>query len=78
MDELKPCPFCGGKAKFLVNCYHERGITRGWQFAIYCTQCDITTAKTNYEVEVQLNADGVIETITDERDKAIEVWNRRQ
>ena len=75
--ELKPCPFCGGKAKFLVKCYTERGITRGYSFGIYCTKCDITTPKTNYSIEFKLNDCGEIEVTKDERLLAIEAWNRR-
>lgn len=77
MTELKPCPFCGGESKFFVKCFSERGIIRGWQFGIYCSKCNLTTPKTNYTVEVQLNEFGDIVTTTDERDKAIEAWNRR-
>ncbi len=75
--KLKPCPFCGGEAKFLVKTYKERGITRGYSFGIYCTECDVTTPKTDYGIEFQLNADGEIEVIMDERSLAIEAWNRR-
>ena len=77
MTELKPCPFCGGEAKFFVKYFSERGISRGWQFGIYCFKCNLTAPKTDYQVEVQLNELGDIVTIVDERDKAIEAWNRR-
>jgi len=33
--------------------------------------------KTDYQVQVQLNEFGDVVTIVDERDKAIEAWNRR-
>ena len=75
--KLKPCPFCGGKAKFLVKRHMERGIARGYSFGIYCTKCDITTPKTNYIIEFRLNDGGEIETTVDERLLAIESWNRR-
>ena len=77
MEELKPCPFCGGQAKFLINSRSERGSARGWNFGIYCTKCDITTAKTNYALGVQMAGDGSIVITTDERSEAIEAWNRR-
>lgn len=77
MIELKPCPFCGGEAKFLVKTYKERGVERGYSFGIYCTKCDLVLPRTNYSVEFQLNADGEIEMITDERLLAAEAWNRR-
>lgn len=75
--ELKPCPFCGGEAKFLVKVSTERGIIRGWNFGIYCSKCDITTPKTNYILEIQLDEMGEIITVIDERPLAIEAWNRR-
>lgn len=77
MSELKPCPFCGGKAKFFVKSHMEREIMRGYSFGIYCTKCDITTPKTNYSIEFQLNGNGEIEAIIDERSLAIKAWNRR-
>lgn len=77
MMELKPCPFCGGSAKFLVKTYAERGITRGYSFGIYCTKCALTTPKTNYSIEFQLIDNGELEMTTDERLLAIEAWNRR-
>lgn len=75
--ELRPCPFCGGEAKFLVKVSTERGIIRGWNFGIYCSKCDIATPKTNYILEIQLDEMGEIITVIDERPLAIEAWNRR-
>ena len=77
MTELKPCPFCGGEAKFLLKTYTAGGTTRGWEFGIYCTACDVTTPKTNYNLEIQLNDYGDIEVVVDERHSAIKAWNRR-
>lgn len=77
MTELKPCPFCGGEAKFFIKKYRERGLSRGYDFGIYCTKCDIITPKTNYELDLQLSDLGEIEFIKDERAEAIEAWNRR-
>ena len=77
MDKLKPCPFCGGEAKLFVKTSCSRGVTRGWEFGIFCAKCDVTTPKTNYLVEVQLDAYGEVITVVDERLLAIEAWNRR-
>ena len=78
MVELKPCPFCGGKANFLIKTHMERGVTRGYTFGIYCTKCDITLPKTNYIIEFEMSSDdGELKVTTDERPQAIETWNRR-
>lgn len=77
MAELKPCPFCGGKAKFFTKASSARGVTRGWEFGVFCYKCGITSPKTNYLLEAQLDDFGEITTRTDERPEAIEAWNRR-
>ena len=77
MTELKPCPFCGGAAKFFVKASTDWGITRGWKFGIYCAKCNITTPKTDYSLEIQMNDKGDIITTVDERPFAVEAWNRR-
>ena len=76
MPDLKPCPFCGGKATFLVSSTFSRGVVRGWEFRISCTKCGVKTAKTNYRCEVSLQ-NGEIVAETDERPAAIKAWNRR-
>ena len=75
--ELKPCPFCGGGAKFFSKVSTVRGTTRGWEFGVFCSKCDVTTPKTNYLLEVQLGDLGDIKEIIDERPLAVETWNRR-
>lgn len=35
MNELKPCPFCGGKAEIGANEYYDGANT----FFVYCTKC---------------------------------------
>lgn len=77
MAELKPCPFCGGEAKFFCKTSTVRGVTRGWEFGIFCSKCDVTTPRTNYRLEVQFEYYGELHTIIDERLEAIEAWNRR-
>lgn len=77
MTELKPCPFCGGEAKYLIKRYSEIRTARGWDFGIHCTKCDVRTPKGNYKLEVNLSDDGQISLIEDERGEAIEAWNRR-
>lgn len=77
MMKLKPCPFCGGEAKFLVKTYREHGVSRGYNFGIYCTGCNLTTPRINYGIDLRLSDYGEIEFINDERQEAVEAWNRR-
>lgn len=77
MTNLKPCPFCGGEAKFFSKASFEHGTRRGWKFGIYCTKCDITTPKNDYTVEVEFSDYGEVIIVTDERPAAIEKWNLR-
>lgn len=77
MAELKPCPFCGSKASFFTMLTIERGSTRGWTFGICCEECNATTPRTDYRLEVRLNDAGEIDAIIDERLVATETWNRR-
>ena len=77
MIELKRCPFCGGEAKFFTKAYISEGVTRGWEFGIFCTRCNVITPITNYELEIQLGDDGEIKTLVDDRAKAASDWNRR-
>lgn len=77
MTELKPCPFCGGEAKIVPKIFSARGISRGWLFGVYCSNCDIALPKTDYRLEIQLDDLGGIMLLDDERQEAIEAWNRR-
>lgn len=77
MAELKPCPFCGGEAKFFSKCYTSRGVVRGWNFGICCTKCDIALPSTDYILEINLEGNGEIIVKIDEREKATAAWNRR-
>ena len=75
--ELKPCPFCGATANFFTKLFRNRGTSRGWEFGICCTKCDITLPKSDYRLEVQFGNLGGITTVIDERPLAVEAWNRR-
>lgn len=76
-DELKPCPFCGGEANFYVKLASVEEFNRGWHFGIFCTECGITTPRTDYKLEVKLTGSGELSAVVDERPLAVEVWNRR-
>lgn len=76
--ELKPCPFCGGEAKFMVELSNEGEMYKDhwWVFRIYCPECKLASLKT-YKVGAELNQFGKFKIDIDERNEAIEAWNRR-
>jgi Lar family restriction alleviation protein len=66
MAELKPCPFCGGKARRkygnynLLGAYGTRAEDRQWH-GVYCFNCGVSQPKKKYST----------------KEEAIEAWNRR-
>nr|DAV54163.1 MAG TPA: restriction alleviation protein [Caudoviricetes sp.] len=46
MDELKPCPFCGGEA--LLEPYRAR---KGYEASIQCNQCLCSMSTITYDEE---------------------------
>ena len=62
MEELKPCPFCGGKAEI------ETGVSKMGAYArCYCKKCG---ARTRESKDVSHNGSFVFD--------AIRAWNRRE
>lgn len=74
--ELKPCPFCGGEANFKRKSNLSGNSEVGFDFTIKCSECDIEIPRT-YRVTFILGVRGKIITIIDERQKAMDDWNRR-
>lgn len=77
MEELKRCPFCGGKAVFYVNTASSRNLLRGYEFNIQCSKCKATNLDRCYQIEFKMNDIGEIEVVHDGRKDAIEAWNKR-
>lgn len=74
--ELKPCPFCGGKADFETKSNLSIHSEVGFDFTIKCRECDVKIPRT-YRVTLAIGMSGRINVIIDERQKAIDDWNRR-
>lgn len=75
--KLKPCPFCGGKAEYLITENYNRCATQGWKFGIHCTKCMVALPMRDFTVTVDLTSDGELVSQKDEREKAADMWNRR-
>ena len=75
-EELKPCPFCGGRARFRVSTNKSTHSNVGFDFNIECSECRLEYPK-RYECMVCMDEKGAINARTDERPQAINDWNRR-
>ena len=77
MPELKPCPFCGGKAVFKII-EHERPSQSavGFHYEIECDGCGTTNNQSGITVFL-LAPSGDLRTIQDDRQKVADGWNRR-
>lgn len=77
MAELKPCPFCGGKAEHVVTGVEHSSGTVGFGFAIKCTKCHAQNPKASGAVRIRYGADGELHVFDDARGMATVEWNRR-
>ena len=73
---LKPCPFCGGKAEFNTILTGYKYQTHSFDFVIHCVKCRATSPQT-YKLVINLNSKGLVEFQEDERQAAVDDWNRR-
>ncbi len=67
-DELKPCPFCGGKAEYKRTAIKTNG---AWCDAVNvrCTVCDARTGRVLYDAKKHPNGE--------EYEAVKDAWNRR-
>ena len=80
MNNLKPCPFCGGKAAFVVKGNIARNSQVAFAYRIECSKCGYTPIDKTYEMYVNLDGNGTVKiTAASEiiRQNMIEVWNKR-
>lgn len=74
--ELKPCPFCGGRALFKTVSSTASHYSAVFSFKVECGKCG-TSLPRRYSVVFGLSVDGVIKPDRDERCQAAEAWNKR-
>lgn len=73
---LKPCPFCGGEAEFFVKSHTASEMKSYWYIGVRCTKCNLTSPKL-YRLTLTVGANAEIQAIEDERQHAVDDWNRR-
>jgi Lar family restriction alleviation protein len=70
MSELKPCPFCGGKA--------ETNFTaQFWHFTVRCESCGASITKKINPMEIIDTRAVTFEMVQDAMKTVGEAWNRR-
>ena len=80
MNELLPCPFCGGEAHVHTTNKYATGITCGFTYIIECSECGCTPIEKPKNMNVWLDKSGVVqvesagETVFNEM---VKVWNTR-
>ena len=78
MTELKSCPFCGSKAKFIDYDFHvnEDNIYYLY-YQLVCSGCGALPRTGGYIAFVR-NKNGNIDIRHDGRQASIDAWNRRE
>lgn len=77
MEELKPCPFCGGEANIKTGSHGVDGTGLFHQLhSIACAKCGATTGKT-YRTEFRCMNSGYFQVVKDGYADAALDWNRR-
>lgn len=87
MNELKPCPFCGGeklKVELKVSSMYKAGLkgVEPYTFSVRCNKCHargstVSGYLRNAFCSLTEEAEKVLETREQLENKAIEAWNRR-
>ena len=77
MTELKPCPFCGGKAEFIDTDARYARQSCFVYFKIKCKKCLTEPQGAFGYIAFNLRANGEFNVWHDDRPDAIAKWNRR-
>ena len=73
--ELKPCPFCGGKARLFVAFYENARSKLSNAYRVNCINCGVTTNA--YKSDIRQEDDGTVAINKNGAEMAAEAWNKR-
>ena len=78
MENLKPCPFCGGEAAIDQTGFGttEHSSVR-LDFSIRCKKCGASAPNASGYMAINLSSNGELNAWRDDRNRAIAAWNRR-
>lgn len=77
---LKPCPFCGGDARFKKISYNNYTQFIGWDYTIECSKCGVRFPQ-KATLSIYMNEDGLpsISSASEgNRNVLIDAWNKRK
>ena len=77
IEELKPCPFCGGRAIVVQTTYGTSDGSARLGFEIRCVRCSAKAPSSHGMVLVKLDDNGELRAWKDDRIEAMAAWNRR-
>lgn len=75
--EIEPCPFCGGRPRFVVTSTEGGRALAQINYRFVCGNCGAVTSGYLGRVLVGVNVDGELYIGADDREKTIVAWNRR-
>lgn len=78
MENLKPCPFCGGEAGVSIISMGGSGTEGNVHFKIQCKDCGATATSTTYVAMGKLGNGLEVKFAGTAMEKATEDWNRRE
>ena len=78
MAELKPCPFCGGEARFYQTAVGTVDSNSAeLRFQIRCKECGAVAPGSYGGICFTLKLNGEMNVWRDDRPTAVDAWNRR-
>ena len=78
MSDLKPCPFCGGEARFEQSqCGATDKSSVSIRFSVRCKKCHSTASSAYGEICMNLSSTGELNIWHNDLEKVAEAWNRR-